>query len=119
VLGLGLGAPAGAESQCFGEDPSDQNSAGATRQQRRASRGVLRLGMLLRGMSTGDGLYLISAEFSGSRPDELFESNVIYFRKYVRALNRVGREVALCSFPAQHGNGESSEIRLLNNTSGL
>jgi len=33
--------------------------------------------MLLRGRSSGDGLYLISAEFSGCRPSDLHARNVL------------------------------------------
>jgi hypothetical protein len=70
-------------------------------------------------LSEGKLVWKASPSKPGEPLDELFESNVTYFRKYIRALNRVGREDSLCSLPAQHGNQESSEIRLLNDTSGF
>jgi hypothetical protein len=55
--------------------------------------------------------------YPGERLHDRFECNAIFFRKNVRALNRLGMENVLTALPAQHRNAEPPEVRLLNDPS--
>lgn len=68
-------------------------------------------------LSEGELVWNASTTTPGEPLDELFESNAIYVRKYVRGLNRAGAGGALNTIPAQNGDGESSEIGFLDNPS--